>query len=241
MGQQRDPPFPVTDWHALQHAANSASFHSAKAKADLLASYLPAIRGYLVGICRLPSHVADDLLQGFVAEKVLKGRMFGKADRARGRFRNLVLKSLNNYVATHFSKQARDPLKDSGQADLPEQAVGPVQTRGFDLEWACQVVRASAAAIKIECEAKNRPDLWGVFHGRFAGPALEEQPEVSYDEIVRRFECSSPREIINLLTTAKRMFYICLRAEVALYVGGEQQVDEELADLRAILFGTRPI
>ena len=237
--QRRGGAFPPTNWHLLRQAAADVSDSQSRAYEALLETYLPVITGYLIGVRRFPPSLAEDLTQGFITAKVLKGRLFQKADPLRGRFRNLVLRSLNNYVASQLARNGRDPLKDVGDAAIPDQPVAPDQRQAFDVRWAREVVRMSISAMKLECEAKNRLDIWEVFSCRVVQPSFEDAPDVPYDELVRRFGFSSPREVINIVTTGKRMFQRCLRAEVARYAQHEEDADSEIADLRAILFRTR--
>ena len=231
--------FPPTNWSAVLQAARSDFSVSGKVQDDLLRVYLPALQKYLLRARRLsPDHV-EDILQGFVADKVLRGGLFKKADQARGRFRNLVLKSLNNYVATWFAKQAHDPMKDAGVEDVPDIPVAAEQTAQFDENWARQTVTTALEFMKVECLEKSRSDVWDVFYCRVVRPAYQDAPEVPYEELVAQFNLSSPRAAINLLVTAKRMFVRCLRETIGRYAANAADVEGELADLRGILLRSR--
>jgi len=231
--------FPATNWAAVLQAARSDFSISGKVQDDLFRVYLPALQRYLLRARRLsPDHV-EDILQGFVADKILRGGLFKKADQARGRFRNLVLKSLNNYVATWFAKRARDPMKDAGVEDIPDIPVVAEQTVHFDENWARQTVTTALECMKVECQEKSRSDVWDVFYCRVVRPAYQDAPEVPYEELVTQFNLSSPREAINLLVTAKRMFVRCLRETIGRYAANAADVEGEMADLRGILMRSR--
>ncbi len=212
---------------------------SGLAQDELLRVYLPALQGYLLRVRGLsPDHV-DDVLQGFVADKIVRGGLFKKADHTRGRFRNLVLKSLNNYVATWFAKQARVPVTPAEGDNIPEVPVEADQTLRFDQDWARQTVTAALERMQVECEQKSRGDVWDVFYCRVVRPAYQDEPEIPYEELVARFHLSSPREAINLLVTAKRMFLRCLRESIGTYAAETDDVEGEMADLRGILMRSR--
>lgn len=231
--------FPVTNWTAVLQAGRSDFSISGAAQDELLRVYLPALQGYLLRVRVLsPDHV-EDILQGFVADKIVKGGLFRKADQARGRFRNLVLKSLNNYVNTWLQKRARGPVEGVGVDHLPDIAVEAEQTVPFDEDWARQTVTAALETMQRECVQKSRGDVWDVFCCRVVRPAYEDAPEVPYEAIVEKFNLSSPREAINLLVTAKRMFVRCLREAIGRYAAEGEDVDGEMADLRSILMRSR--
>jgi hypothetical protein len=67
--------FPSTPWSAVSLAAHGEEPTGRRALGALLARYLPAMRTYLVVERRLDRHRADDLLQSFVAERVLEGNL----------------------------------------------------------------------------------------------------------------------------------------------------------------------
>ena len=238
-GNRKHQLFPATDWTAVLLAARSDFSFSGAAQDDLLRVYLPVLRKYLLAARRVPRDHVEDILDGFVADKILRGGLFKKADQARGRFRNLVLKSLNNYVATWFAKRVRDPLKDAGLEVLPDVPVVADQTAQFDESWACQTVTAALERMKVECLEKARSDVWEVFYCRVVLPAYQDVPEVPYEELVAQFKLSSPREAINLLVTAKRMFVRCLRESIGRYAADAADVEGEMADLRGILMRSR--
>ncbi len=186
---------------------------------------------------RLPAEAADDVLQGFVADKVLRDGLVEKADRTRGRFRSLLLRSLENYLATQLGRQACQPrLLPDGEA--PEQGVPATQHDAFDRGWACEVVRRALEGMRRECEQGARADVWGLFEARVVEPSFAGVEAPSYEALVERFRIGTPRQAINLLTTGKRMFNRHLRREVATYEGVGREADAEISDLRSILLRT---
>jgi len=93
--------------------------------------------------------------------------------------------------------------------------------------------------MKVECLEKSRPDVWDVFYCRVVRPAYQDAPVVPYEELVAQFSLSSPREAINLMVTAKRMFVRCLRDAIGRYAADAADVEGEMADLRGILMRSR--
>jgi RNA polymerase sigma-70 factor (ECF subfamily) len=180
--------------------------------------------------------LADDLLQGFVADKVLAAGLLSHADRGRGRFRNFVLKSLNNYVTTKLRGEYAARAKTAG---IDEAVINSLchdsGTDRFDQEWVQQVVRDAVQLMQTECQTRGRLDLWNIFRMRVVDPMLHDAEPVDYSELVQRFGCETPRQMINLLVNAKRCFTKHLRSAVAKYINDESEIDEEIADLRRIV------
>src|SRR4051794_14531288 len=68
-------PFPKTHWSLVRRAGgNEETDRQARkaALAALLARYQPALRSYLRVVRRMPADAADDLLQDFIADKLLE-------------------------------------------------------------------------------------------------------------------------------------------------------------------------
>jgi hypothetical protein len=198
--------------------------------------YMPGLRTFLVEARRIPVDLADDLLQGFVADKVLSAGLVRHADQGRGKFRNFVLKSLNNYANTklqrEFSDRARKVGLDEGLANIANNL--KIIDR-FEQEWVRQVVRDALNLMERDCRERRRADIWEVFRLRFVEPMLSGADPVDYDQIIRQFNIATPRQAINLLANAKRSFLTCLRLSVGKYVSSDEQIESEISDLREIV------
>lgn len=248
--------FPSTHWSAVTEAAGQAP-DARQALGELLARYMPAMRTYLVLDRRMDRHRADDLLQGFVVDRMLERNLLAKADPTRGRFRTFLLACLNNHIAMQFRRDgaaSRHPgpgkLLPLGEHRAPEE-LGDEAMRGdevdalpvdftvdaadvFDVAWARQVLGEALERMRRECDVALRPDLWALFHGRVVAPALNGARPLDYAELTRRFGFASPAEATNALATAKRMFLRMLRSVVAEYADAGE-VDEELLRLKNFL------
>src|SRR5947208_3626715 len=95
----RPESFPATQWSLVDRARQQDTGARDDALAKLLERYLPALRAHLTLEKRIrPPERADDLLQGFVADKIIEQRLLDHADEGRGKFRSFLLVTLNNYV-----------------------------------------------------------------------------------------------------------------------------------------------
>jgi hypothetical protein len=93
--------------------------------------------------------------------------------------------------------------------------------------------------MRAECERSGRRDVWGVFEARIVAPMLDDAAPPPYDQLVARFALASPAQASNVLVTGKRMFVRALRGVIGEYELGEDHIDAEIADLRAVLARTR--
>src|SRR5687767_14005339 len=239
---------PVTRWSLVARATGKTETGWRYALSELLTRYLPAMRVHLQARRRLQPNDVDDLLQGFVASKVLEQNLVAVADQRRGRFRTFLLTSLDHYVLDMIRERSgakRSPGADKSLLSLDDPFVGgeagdaPAAAApgadSFDVVWAQQVVREAVERMRFECEVSGRSDLWALFDARVAGVLLQGRTVVPYDELVTRLGFETPAQATNALATAKRMFQRMLRAVVGEYAEDENEIEEELADLKRIL------
>ena len=103
------------------------------------------------------------------------------------------------------------------------------------MEWARGVLDQAIRAMRDECDASGRADVWGVFHDRLLAPTLRQEAPAEYDTLIARYGIATPTQASNLLITGKRTFARCLRAVVAEYAEGEEAIEAELRDLMSVL------
>lgn len=244
---QQWQPFPETSWTAIGEVWAEGAEGPRHALGALLRRYLPALRARLVIEKGIRPEKAGDLLQGFLADKVLERDLIGHADRARGRFRTFLLTALDRYVVDHHraaTAEKRNPaegpivsLGDVGEPDHPRSGASP-PAAASEVAWAREVLAEAIRRMEAQCRTDHRPDLWEVFRCRVLDPALEGADPLPYDQFVSAFSLRTPAQAANALVTAKRMFARVLKSVVAEYADGAA-ADQEIADLRAILAGAR--
>jgi DNA-directed RNA polymerase specialized sigma24 family protein len=236
---ENDCSFPTTQWSLVDRAAGGDVKERQRALGDLLKRYLPALRAHLVLKKRIDRERAEDLVQGFVANKVLEQGLISRADPDKGRFRALLVTSLNHYVIDVYRHQSGTPaafsLSDSDRTSVMGDAESPSDV--FDLAWARELLGEVLRRMRAECENTGRIDIWGIFESRILGPILEGTTSLPYELLVARFGFRSPTQAANALVTAKRMFARVLRAVVGEYAGDEAAIEAEIRDLQQILAG----
>lgn len=243
--------FPSTHWSAVALAADAVAdgagtSQEARAALDgVLRRYLPALKVYLRSRRRLDPHRAEDLLQGFVAERILEKNLLARADRGRGRFRSFLVACLARYAAEHQRRSAAATRRPATGDPLPLEAafdaVDDLVDEGgeaFDVAWAKQVIAEALGRMRATCDSSGRPDLWALFEGRVVRPSFGAAPPLDYAELVRRFSFTSVAQATAALATAKRMFARHLRETVREYLGEDappEEVEEELLCLKRAL------
>ena len=234
--------FGETRWSLVGRMGHENAGVRQEAIAAILHRYLSPLRSYLIVRKRIDSHRADDLLQEFVADKVLGAGILHRAQREKGKFRTFLLMALDRFVLNQVRDQnAAKRVPVNGFVDLSDEPAvsdeGAEPSREFDTQWARTVLHEALTRMQEVCRRAGRNELWEAFRDRVVGPALEGTEPRPYAELAERFSFRSPAEAANVVLTGKRMLIRFLREVVGEYARDEAAVDEEINDLRRILAG----
>ncbi|MDF1798894.1 MAG: hypothetical protein P1V81_06940 [Planctomycetota bacterium] len=230
-GPKKHTPFPDTRWSLVGRSAAADDEVRREAIADLVDAYLPGLRAFLIKSRRLQADLADDVLQDFVADRILTSQLTRHADASRGKFRSLIVKALNNFTSTKLAQWRTANSRAAEAALVAVEFMGEESSVDhFETEWLNCIVQRALESMRHDCRERGRDDIWDILELRVAAPNLEGAEPVEYDELVRRLKLDTPRQAINLLGAAKKAFTRHFRKAVAEQVGDEN-VDAELADL----------
>lgn len=173
----------------------------------------------------------DDLVQAFIADKVVGKHILNEVDRGRGRLRSFLQKSLEHYGIDKARKRSERTGHDS------ENIGEHTATRGepclFDVQWAKRILHAAADKTEAYWQDQSRPEMWVTLQGRSLHTLLNRPEPLGYDELSEQTGLPE-NELMKILPTAKRSFGRHLREVVGEYTRPEG-IDEELADLMAVL------
>ena len=201
-------------------------------------------------ICRKGHSVPDaqDLTQDFFVI-VLKGNLLQQADRERGRFRSLLLKSVQNFlIDAHARTLARKRggdvqfvSWDDWMAEAPSHLALPISAlqswpaeRIFDVRWAATVAEQALRRLQEECERHGRRRVFDVL----SAALTSDRDNVCYEKLGRELGVG-PAEIKRLLHKLRQRYRQLLRAEVAETVENPGEVDDELHYLVSALAAER--
>jgi DNA-directed RNA polymerase specialized sigma24 family protein len=243
-GVYGDARFPTTHWSLVARAGLDTAEAQRQALEELLVRYLPALRAHLTFSKRLSPDDADDLLQEFVADKIIQRALIGRADAELGKFRTFLLTALDRFLIDRLRQQAarkRSPGEGGVKilGDHAEQVRDETSCDAFDMAWARHVIDETVRLMRAECEASGRMDVWGLFECRLLLPLLNAAEPVEYEELVQRFGLQSPTQAANLLITAKRQFARLMRAVVGEYARDSEEIESEIRELMDILGKSR--
>lgn len=228
--------FPTTDW-ALLIRARGAGTDGANGLVDVVNRYVPCMMRYLMHVKRMNLDAAQETIQEFLTDKVVNRKLLMHADQRRGRFRNLLLASLENFL---ISKSRKESLRavvnraisiDAVEVDAPSEED---PTRVIDQQWAETILSETLERTRGYLSGTNQMRVWDVFERRLVAPARERVPPTPYADLVREFGFSTPLQAARVLTTAKRAFDRMLREVLALYALPGADVQEELREFLAV-------
>jgi DNA-directed RNA polymerase specialized sigma24 family protein len=244
-GERPADRFTTTRWTVVLACVDSGedAGTARKALSELCQTYWRPVFAF---ICRRGHSVPDaqDLTQDFFV-MVLKGHLLDRADPDRGRFRSLLLKALQDFLASARDKRRAEKRGGDAQfvswdewmAEAPshlaisrEHASTWPAERIFDVRWAATAAEHALRQLGEECESRGRRRIFDVLSDYLAA----ERQNVSYQKLSKSLRVPEA-SVKRLIHELRVRFRDLLRAEVAQTVEKPQDVDEELRYLCAAL------
>lgn len=230
--------FATTRWSIVLSAGDAASEEdkARHALAELCRIYWRPIfsfvsrRGY-------SAQDAQDLTQDFFV-MILGNNWLQRADPNRGRFRSLLLKSLQNFLNNAVERDQAQKRGgnveivswDEWMAEAPSQISFSHEMldslppeRVFDLRWAATVVERALRRLREECESRGRLRLFETLSGHLAS----ERTDISYTDLGAALgipESAVKKQLHNL----RQRYRWLLREEVAQTVENPADVEDEI-------------
>ncbi|HUC83602.1 MAG TPA: hypothetical protein VL970_00305 [Candidatus Acidoferrales bacterium] len=228
--------FPRTDWSELGKAADAQP-----APLDrLVRLYWQPLKIFLIATFPNLSGQADELLQDFAGDKILREGWLRKADQTRGRFRDFLKTSLRNFILDRLSRAdvKNPPLSlDELEQEIPE---APASAEEFDLAWARAVLGETLRRMEADCrkpgkDQARRTAIWEIFRIRLLEPVFNGAPQMPYDQLIEKFGLKSPLEASNTLLSGKRIFKAHLDKVIHEYEGRDAATAVEIEALKDFL------
>lgn len=205
-----------------------------RALAELIERYRPALMKFLVVSRGIRRDTAEDLVQGFLTDKILEKDLIARAEQSRGRLRSFLRQSLRNYAIDRLRRRRGEALPVDEHLDAAAPG-GPADA--FDRAWAREVMRETYRRMELRLQAGGRLHVWRVFEDRVIRPTEEASRPTPSRELARRLGLKSAKQVDNAFVTARRMMKLLLVEVVGEYAPPED-VDAEIAELLRLL-GTR--
>jgi len=184
---------------------------------------------------------AKDLTQGFFHQVVLGRDLFNKADQARGRFRTFLLVALNRYLIQIQQKQTarkripRSKLVPLDNIDVPEvdQAHAEFSPEAaFNYAWVSTLLEEVLSEVEATCRQRHLMVHWRAFQERILEPILEGHNSPSLHNICERYGIENTTKASNMIGTVKKIFRVTLQQHVRRSVLSDEDMPEELMQLK---------
>lgn len=231
--------FTTTRWSVVVSGAdaNSDDAQDQHALSELCRIYWRPIFAFVSSRVSSPED-AQDLTQEFF-RMILKPGWLQRADQNRGRFRCLLLQSLENFMrdaALKGQRQRRgggaefvrweDWAEDApSDVTVPSQALARPASHIFDFRWAVTVVEQTLHRMAEECEKRGRRRLFEAL-----SPYFTSGDDACYATVSEAL--GSPATDLKAQLHAMRQRYrTLLREEVARTVRDPSEVDDEIRNL----------
>jgi DNA-directed RNA polymerase specialized sigma24 family protein len=233
--------FPSTHWSLLAAATLEGDDPGRAALATLCQRYRAPVLGYLTAH-GCPLQEAEDVTQDFFL-LLLNSRLWKKADRSRGRFRNFIITVLKRvwreiWRRTQAQKRgeglaplsldelmAKDPAAElsATPGGMPDAHSGV-----FDQQWAAQMMDNACRALADDWRARGQGAAFAVVKD------FLQSPEASYEAAAVQLGISTAG-VYTMVHRLRQSLREALRREVAQTVSAPHEVEEELRYLREIM------
>lgn len=227
--QDRPSEFPPTSWTLILELQQSGA-RADEALRELVARYHAPVRAYLrdyLGSRFGDPESADDLTQEFFDRILRTATIFKRADRARGRFRNYLKRSVRNFAIDFHRRQRPGRAREVGLAD---EGAGVVlgdprnAERSFHFEWARLVLQQAEDRVREICARKNQMMHHRIFCAHYLG---DPDREPSWEKLGRE-EGIDGKAARNRAAVVASHFRTVLRELLG------EDADEEIATLLAL-------
>lgn len=213
--------FQSTMWTVIGLARDG----SREALEKLLVRYREPLLAYLRGR-GVSEHDAEDLAQE-VFLQISSEEFLKKADRAKGRFRTLLLRVTQHLLSSglrkHYSLKRGGGCKRLSIEDLPEGADPPVADDSFDGLWARNLLRLALEKLEAETSRLKVP-----YHRALVLRYVEGR---SPPDIAARLGCKT-HDVDNYLYQGKRRLRRHIEALAGEYCSSHEELGEEVEMLR---------
>jgi RNA polymerase sigma-70 factor (ECF subfamily) len=183
---------------------------------------------------------AEDLVQGFFLAAV-NSNLFIKADRKRGRFRSLLLGSLQNFLANARRAAGAKKRKPEGGfvsihelstqegfVFVPKDTETPDEV--FHRTWLRELILRVLKTLEDECRITDKTTHFELLRLRIIEPILEGAEAPSYQELAERYDLTE-KEAAARVVTARRAYHRLLREEIRLFATSDEEVGAEIQDI----------
>ncbi|MFB0556135.1 MAG: RNA polymerase sigma factor [Phycisphaerae bacterium] len=231
--------FATTHWSVILAAGDTSASQHEQALSSLCKTYWFPLYAYLRRR-GYNAHQAEDYTQGFFAQ-MLDKHYLRKVSPKPGKFRSFLLAAFRHYVADEHD-HAR-AIKRGGSRKIlsldfntaeRKYALGLTYDlspdKVFERSWALAVLEKTMDRLRAELAGRDKQRHFDVFRIYLGGQAAK----VPYHDVADKLKMTEGAVKVAIHRLRRRYREI-LREEIAQTVAGEDQIDEEIKDLFAVL------
>lgn len=231
--------FVTTHWSMILAAGDTSSPLHKQALSELCQLYWHPLYAYLRRY-GYDSHQAEDYTQSFFTQ-ILEKHSLHKVEPTSGKFRSFLLKSLRHFVADE--QDCSKAIKRGGAAHklfIDLEKAEDQYTRSlthnispekfFERSWAITILRRTMSRLEVEFTNKNKQVHFTALSAYIAG----QKTNIPYHNLA--IELNMTEGAVKVAVYRLRRRYLeLLRHEIAQTVETEDQIDDEIRDLFAVL------
>jgi RNA polymerase sigma-70 factor (ECF subfamily) len=229
------PGFDSTIWSDVLHARGRTDAERREALDRLCRAYWEPLHAWLRrrGV---PPQDAEDSVQGFLAHFIEKA-LVDRADPARGRFRNYLLKTFEHWLSNE-RRIAGAAKRGGGRPPAPLSVQPPdleTPEDAFNRSWALTVLGRAQEQLKKELHEKGL----GVHYAAFCACLSGSDDRPSHEEMAQKLGCA-PADVAALLYASRRRLGELVRSVLRDTVDTGSDVENEVSELFKFLLRKRP-
>jgi len=230
--------FLTTHWSLIKHVQSDEDKNHALISL-LLGRYWKPVYCYLRRK-GYDNELAKDRTQGFFHEIVLNRSLLQRADQSKGRFRALLLHTLDQYLINEKVKERAKKRSPKGRLisfevtdllTLPQMISSMTPEDCYNYTWLSYLLERVLKEVKGDCLSDGLDLHWKVFHERVVIPILDDSPTPSLKEICEKYGIEDEKKASNMIITVKRRFQTVIRKHVRDTVANEDEIDDEVQEL----------
>jgi len=233
------PLFATTHWTVVLTAGRSEEPEAAAALEELCRTYWYPLYAYVRHRGHSPED-AQDLTQEFFY-RLLRKDYLSEVNPRRGKFRSFLLGAMNHFLANEWDRARR--LKRGGhisfvsldeftveQRYLNEQAGGRTPAQLYERACAMAVLAKVLSRLRAETAAAGQAERFEELKLILMG----ERPSLTYTVLAAKLG-TTEAALKMAVKRLRRRYAELLRDEIAQTVADDLEVEQELAQLRAVL------
>ncbi|MCA9284503.1 MAG: sigma-70 family RNA polymerase sigma factor [Phycisphaerales bacterium] len=231
--------FQPTPWTLLGRLRSCADDERRGLLDELALAYWPPIYWF----CRRAGsnhQDAEELAQSFFADKIVRQRLFERADPERGRLRTLVRASLKRHVIDHWRSTsvaerngAVGGTHDGPLAGAIDRSADQLDA-AFDREWAAAKLDSAIRDAERYFIARELDRHWRAFEMRYLQPLNTGAAPPPLQRVAETCGFASAADAAAAVQVVRKRVHTLLRESVAVSVP-PAEVDDEYEHLRASL------